>query len=254
MQNITLIACDAMLGMPRVASADMIPDVHDLHREMERLRIRRAVVRHRGCLENAPEFGNRVLMEEVADCPDLLPAWALTNDGFAPDFDPDATVQQLLRAGVKLAWMTPQTHGFSPLPWCTGALYAALQTAQVPLLVDYEQITPDAIHEVCTAFPRLRLILLRAPRIGRHRLLYPLLTLHHELYLCFSLTYSVHAGFTDLCNTFGIHRWVFGAGYPEAEGGSSLMSLFYSGLPEAAIRAIACENMQRLLDEVSVNV
>lgn len=254
MFNTTLIACDAMLGMPRVPAAEVIPDVHDLHREMERLHIERTIVRHRACLDNAPEFGNAVLMEETAECSDLLPAWALTNDGFAPDFDPATIMRQLLTAGVKIAWMAPQTHGFSPLPWCAGALYAALQDACVPLLVDYEQLSMDALHEVCAAFPRLRVILLRAPRVGRHRQLYPLLAQHPELYLCLSLTYSVHEGFTDLCNTFGIHRWVFGAGYPEAEGGSSLMSLFYSGLPEAAIRAVAGDNIQRLLDEVNVHV
>ena len=253
-----LIACDPIIGLPRVPIEGLEPTVEDLRREMARLRIDKAIVRHRLCIENGPYHGNGVLLEEIAGHDELLPAWALTPDGDEPEFDIRATVRRMLAAGVggklaagvKVAWMDPRAHDFSPLPWCAGPLYDALRAARVPLLLEYDQVTPDQLHEICAAFPELRIILLKAPRLGRNRQLYPLLALHPEIYLCFCPVFSVHEGFIDLCAHFGSHRWVFGSGYPEAEGGSGVAGLMYAGLSDEAVRAVASGNITRLLSEV----
>lgn len=245
-----LIACDALLGEPRIPIEGVEPSVEDLRREMTRLRLSAAVVRHRACVESGPYNGNNCLMEEIAGCDNLFPAWVLTPDGREPDFDIGGLVNTMLRAGVKVAWMDPGAHLFSPLPWCAGPLYEALQAARIPLLIDYDRISADALHDVLTAFPGLRVILLRVPRLGRNRLLYPLLAQHPELFLCFSPSFAVHEGFGDLCDRFGPHRWVFGTGYPEAEGGAGIAGLMYAGLPDEAVTAIASGTILRLLAEV----
>lgn len=244
------IACDPIIGLPRVPIAGVNPTVEDLRGEMGRLRIEGAVVRHRACVENGPYHGNGVLLEEIGGSPELLPAWALTPDGCEPAFDIAATVQRMLAVGVKVAWMDPQAHAFSPLPWCAGAMYDVLQAARVPLLVEYDRVTPDQLHEICAAFPGLRIMLLKAPRLGRNRMLYPLLALHPELYLCFSPAFSVHEGYADLCARFGPDRWTFGTGYPEAEGGAGLAGLLYAGLSDEAVQAVAGGTITRLLAEV----
>ncbi|HEY3340958.1 MAG TPA: hypothetical protein VGK81_03030, partial [Anaerolineae bacterium] len=99
----------------------------------------------------------------------------------------------------------------------------------------------------------LRLVLLNVPRMGRNRLIYPLLEQHLNLTLCFSTSLSVHEGFADLYQRFGSGRWVFGLGYPNAEGGSAITGLLYAGLPEQALHAVAHENIERLLAEVVTN-
>ena len=245
-----LIACDPIIGLPRAPIEGVNPSVEDLRREMGRLRIDGAVVRHRLCVENGPYHGNGVLLEAIGEYPELLPAWALTPDGREPEFDVTATVQAMLAVGVKVVWMDPQAHGFSPLPWCAGPLYDVLQAARAPLLVEYDRVTPDQLHEICAAFPGLRIILLKAPRLGRNRMLYPLLAQHLELYLCFSPAFTVHEGYADLCTRFGPHRWVFGTGYPEAEGGAGVAGLLYAGLSEEAVQAVAGGTITRLLAEV----
>lgn len=250
MNGLKLIPCDALVGLPRVPIEGIRPTVDDLLSEMSRLRFHAAVVRHRSCMDNGPCFGNAALMEDIAGHPELIPAWVVTPDGCGPEFNVYATVHQMSRAGVRVAWIFPKEHLYSVRPWCSGPLYGALQAARVPLLVDYEQIEADDINEVCSAFPELRLILFNVPRLGRNRLLYPLLQHHHNLMLCFSPSLSFHEGYTDLCNRFGIRRWVFGAGYPDAEGGAAVSGLMYSGLSEQAIRAVAHENIERLLAEV----
>ena len=217
---------------------------------MKRLRIDSALVRHRFCIDNDPYFGNQVLLEEIQGRPSLIPVWALTPDGCEPEFDVRRTIEQMRAKGVKVAWISPNEHSFSPRAWCCGDLYANLQSMQIPLMVEYNSLPPDEMNLVCGDFPGLRVLWLNLPRLGRNRLLYPLLKQHQNIHLCFSLSFSFHEGFKDLCNRFGESRWVFGTGYPSAEGGAAIAGLMYSGLSESAIRAIASGNIARLLAEV----
>ena len=250
MNHYRFIACDAMVGHPRMPLEGGNAGVDDLACEMARLHLDAAIVRHRFCLESSPYLGNQILMDEIQGHPDLLPAWALTPDGTEPDFDITATVRGMLAAGVKLAWICPKRHSFSVQSWCSGELYAALQAARVPLLLDWYGQTPDELHHICAEFPELRIIILNPSREGRNRLLYPLLKRHQHLYLCLSPVFSVHEGFLDLYRQFGPSRWVFGTGYPESEGGTGITGLLYAGLPDEVIGAIAAQNIERLLSEV----
>ena len=250
MEPLKLIACDPIVGLPRVPLEDIRPTADDLLCEMERLHLGAAIVRHRACIDNAPYFGNRCLLEDVAGRTALLPTWVLTPDGCEPDFDIRRTVRDMLYQGVRIAWIYPKEHLFSIRPWCSGPLYEVLQAARVPLLVESDQLTADDIHEICLAFPRLRLVLLNVPRLGRNRLIYPLLEQHPNLCLCLGPLLSVHEGFVDLFHHFGAERFVFGTGYPTSEGGAAITGLLYAGLPEHALRAIAHENIERWLSEV----
>ena len=248
-----MIHCDPILGLPRLPLEGCRPTVDDLCSEMARLHIDAAIVRHRACIDNAPYFGNQVLVEEITGRTNLLPAWVLTPDGCEPEFDIELSVRLMLAQGVRIAWMHPKEHLFSARPWCSGRMYTAIQEARLPLMVEYDQLTADEIHDICSTFPQMRLLLLNSPRLGRNRLLYPLLEQHPYLSLCFGPLLSVHGGFNDLCQRFGNERWVFGSGYPTAEGGAALAGLFYAGLPESALHAIASENIERWLAEVDID-
>jgi hypothetical protein len=253
METLKIIACDPIAGLPRVPLATLRPTMDDLLSEMARLNIHSAIVRHRACIDNAPYFGNQSLIEDIRGRANLLPAWVLTPDGCEPEFDIQLTVRRMISSGIKVAWIYPTEHLFSVRPWCSAALYEALQEARVPLLLEHDQVTPDDIHEICAAYPLLRMILLNVPRLGRNRVIYPLLEQHLNLSLCFSPSLSVHQGFAHLCQRFGRERWVFGLGYPNAEGGSAITGLLYAGLPEQTVHAIAHENIERMLAEVVAN-
>lgn len=249
--DIRLITCDPIMGLPRVPPANgSRPDAADLRQEMARLRVAAALVRHRACLDNDPYWGNRTLMEEAAGSPEFLPVWALTPDGEGPGFDPADTVRAMLAAGVRAAWLAPSAHGYSPMPWCGGDLYAALSAARVPVLISYQEVKGDPLYAIGAAFPELRLILTTVPRLGRNRMLYPLLRQHTAWLVCFDPVFSVHQGHRDLCDTFGSHRWVLGTGYPDAEGGSGISGLMYAGLRDDELEAVAHGNIERVLAEV----
>jgi uncharacterized protein len=251
MSDLRITACDSVIGLPRVPMNNGIrPDVADLRREMGRLRVSTALVRHRACVDNDPYWGNRTLMAEVAGQPDLLPVFALTPDGEGPMFDPAASARAMLASGAHAAWIAPTAHGFSALPWCCGDLYSALAERRVPLLVSYEEVDGDRLDAIGAAFPELRIVLLGIPRLGRNRMLYPLLRRHAEWLVCFDPVFSVHEGYRDLCDTFGAHRWVMGTGYPDMEGGTGIAAIMYAGLDDEELEAVAHGNIERLLAEV----
>jgi hypothetical protein len=254
-----LIVCDALIGAPRVpfprpphVAAAFTPDVADLRAEMARLCIDAAVVRHRACLEAGPYFGNDLLMAEIAGYPDLIPAWFVTPDGREPDWDPQRVIDAMLDAGVRLAWLDPEAELMSLQPWCCGRLYAALQAYRMPLMLPYPTVKADDLHLILESYPRLPVILFNVLRLGRNRLLEPLLAQHPNLHLCFGPSFSVHAYFRDLCGRFGPERWVWGAGYPEFEGGAGVTGLTYAGLTEDALALVAHGNIERLLTAVAL--
>lgn len=250
MTPLKLIACDTLVGLPRKPYPWLRPDVADLQREMARLQISAAIVRHRQCLENSPHWGNTVLARETAGQPNLIRAVCLTPDGAPEAYSFEATLAAALAGGMHVGWISPKEHMFSPRPWCSGPLFAACAAARLPLLLDYRQVTLDEVEEIMTAHPVLRLVLVQVPRLGRHRALYALLARHAGLHLCLSSAYSVHEGIADLVNRFGHSRFVWGSNFPEAEGGASVTLLTYADISEAARAAIAHGNIERLLAEV----
>lgn len=250
MTPLRLIACDPLVGLPRKPYALFRPDAADLAQELDRLQIAAAVVRHRQCIENAPHWGNAVLARETAGRANWIPAVCLTPDGAPAAHSLTVTMAEALAGGMRVGWISPKEHMFSPRPWCCGKLYGLCVEARLPLLLEYAQVTLDDVHEIMTAHPQLRLVLLRVPRLGRHRTLYALLERHPGLRLCLSSAYSVHEGIPDLVDNFGAERFVWGSAYPEAEGGASVTLLAYAPIPEAARAAIAHGNIERLLAEV----
>ncbi len=246
-----IFACDPLIGLPRVPRERFSPDATDLLDEMQRVGIGRAVVRHRAALEAGPDSGNDAVLLDTTDRSPLTPSWFLTPDGNEPDFDPQTTVERMLEEGVRVAWTDPASEQFSSLPWCCGALYEVLTALRVPLLINYDSVSADAIDTIMHDFPNLRLVLLGAPRLGRNRMLYPLLRRHPALMMAVGFYHSVHDGVEDLCRTFGPERWVFGTGYPDAEIGSSIAGLMYADVDDATREAIAFGNLDRILGEVA---
>ena len=244
------IACDVIIGYPRVIDDALAKDTSDLLGEMDRLGIDSAIVRHESALWAGPQVGNQKLLEDIRGQKRLMPAYFVTPDGFEPEFSPALMVEQMLAHGSYTCWCDPKAELFSIQPWCSAELYAILQERRIPLILDYTKFSPDDLHIVLSEFAELRIIVLNAPRLGRNRMLYPLLRRHANLYLCLSNTYSVHLGYEDLCTTFGHERWVFGMGYPGAEPGAAIAGLMYANLSDEAKQAIARANIERLLGEV----
>lgn len=242
-----LIACDLMLTQPE-------QNLAACQKEMTRLKISAAVVRNRDCLETAPEFHNQRLLLAAASVKSIIPALFVSPDGVAPQYDVAEYLRTRVAAGVRLAWTTTVLQPYlleNPFcPYFGEKMFAALSRHRLPLLLTWPEISFKALHEVMREFPELRVILTGLTRQGRQPALETLLESHPELYICFSPLFSVHGGYASLCRRFGAQRFVWGSGYPEAEGGAALAGLLYAGLEQSELAQVAHQNIERLLTEV----
>ena len=155
---------------------------------------------------------------------------------------------------VAVAWTSPLVNARYGLQyrfqaWCCGDMLSALQERRIPLLIGFDSVDSSDLHHVMTDYPRLRVILLNIPRLGRQAVLESLLKLHSELHLCFSPSFEAHGAYKDLCSRYGDHRWVWGMGYPESSPGAAITALTYSGLTARQLEAVAFGNVERLLSE-----
>lgn len=242
-----LIDCDAWLSSPE-------KDIADCQDTMAGLKISARVVRNRASLLTAPEYHNQQLLQAVAGEKNLLPALFLTPDGVAPEYDLPGYLQKRIAAGLRIAWTAPVLQPYQleyPFrAWCGEAMFTALSKHRLPLLLEWPDISFTALHEVLSAFPELRVILTGLNRLGRQHTLEVLLQKHPGLHLCFSPRFSIHGGYASLCRRYGSERFVWGSGYPEAEGGAALTGLLYAGLETTDLQQVAYLNIERLMQEV----
>jgi Amidohydrolase len=244
------IACDAMVSYPRIITDTIRRGPGDLLEDMDRLNIDSALVRHHDALNAGPLVGNAKLQEDLKGFDRLYPVWFITPDGSEPDYKLEKEFSNMFSAGAKFCWMDPIAEHFSIQPWCCGELYEELCKYKVPLLLDFKSIEMNDLATALKDFPKLKIILLNSPRLGRNRMLYPLLKQYKSLYLCLGFAYSVHKGYEDLCRNFGHERFVFGSAFPEVEGGAAVTGLMYSGISDEAKKAIAYDNLLAMMEEV----
>lgn len=242
-----LFACDAFIGMPERMQYDFVPGLPDLERRFHRFPIEKALLRGLpGTYVPDPALANEVVAEAIRFSEIYQGIWQVTPD------DPEPHLKEMKKAGMKCVWLKNDNPYMKyPLsPWCCGSLYELLQGGRIPLFLTWNSTDPGELDEALTSFPGLRVILLNVPRLGRMPVTEALLSRHESLHLCFCPAFSAHGAYLSLCNRYGSHRFVWGTNYPDAEEGAAVTGLFYAGLKQEALEAVAHGNMERLLDEV----
>lgn len=242
-----------MVGVPRLPEGYKSPDLDDLLRLLTTYGIGIPLIRHRQCVDNDPYWGNNLLYSMGDKLPRNRLVPCVTPDGPSPDFDVAAYVSKLRQSGIRAFWIAPRHHQYSALPWCSHRLYKSLIDTNSLLLVEYDQITADDLNCILTEYPDLLLLMLHAPRLGRNRLIYPLMQRHPKLLLCLNYAYSVQNGWEDILKLFGPERFLWGMGYPQAEIGASLMPLLFGNFSESARAAVGGDNLKRLIGESMIH-
>ncbi len=235
------IAVDACIGR----GAPVPATAGDLARRLTELPvIGGAMVRLADIPVVSPEAGNRWLAEDLqAASPQLAPVWFVMPGGET------AALAAMAQAGAWLTWSRPREAGFDLTRWCAGKLLEALSERKLPLLLSANDVTWDELHRCLEEFPQLRVIVSDLPRLGRQVRHEQMLELHPNLYLVFSPTFSVHGGPGALVARFGMERFLWGMNYPVSEPGAALTGILYSDVSDAAVAAIASENLLRLRRE-----
>lgn len=193
--------------------------------------------------------GNLAVAEMAARRQWLEPCWVAMPHHTGEVPPPEELLSEMRKRGVKAVRLFPSLQNWLLTDYGAGELLAALESAQIPTLVDFEQTDWDRIHQLCSAYPGLPLVLLRVGyRIDRQ--VYPLLERHANLHLEIS-GYQVHHGIEEISRRFGAHRLLFGTALPSFEPGSAVAMVTYADLPFEQKQLIAAGNLESLLEQAT---
>jgi predicted TIM-barrel fold metal-dependent hydrolase len=254
--NDVVIDCDVFVGLDAgsgVAGGRSLTAT-DLVSEMDRVGVTTAVVYHVVAREHAPMLGNKLLLAEIRDHPRLIPAFIMlpTHTGEQPPLA--ELMAQIKEQGVRLARMFPASdlagHRFAFREWCVGDVLSALESANIPLMLDFSLFRRgeppwDDIYETYRLHPDLQLVL--ADVQGRNnRNLYPLLDRFPNIRLC-SSGLNVHSGLEDICDRFGAERLLLGSGAPVRSMGAAKFHVDRADLNQKQRTQLLGDNAAALL-------
>jgi len=194
------------------------------------------------------EDGQAIVREATDYSPRFLPTISLDN---CPHRDAKAVNERNLReSGAKIAWYHPPA-GVKPSPWMYEEIADFSAQRRLPWLIELGRWAPDDIHQLCAAFPTLRVILTGLDYRGEEWL-YPLLARHDELRACLAPRFITPLGVERFVARFGVSRLLFGSGLPESSPGGLIGYVMYSDISDDEKAAILGGNAETLLREVEL--
>jgi hypothetical protein len=240
------IDCNARIGRWSAPQPEQFTEIDGLLAAWERVGIEGGLAHHAWAWEWSPDRGNTALTDEIEAHETIHPCFVALPHA-TREMEPVLQFARGVRAAGGAVRIFPKKHAWSVQDWCAGALLDALQTAQVPLLVDLPQVGWEAVAGILQAHPRLPVIVLESYyRIDRN--LYPLLERHRNLYLEAN-TYGVFMGVEAIVERFGAERLVFGTGLPNLEAGGPMALVAYADISDEDRAKIAGGNLLRLLGQ-----
>ena len=261
LDDIRFIDCNCAIG--RYAAPPM-PDLpHTVPQILETLDysgIDSAIVYHIAAWEYDPESGNRFLMEELVGESRLLPQWVILPHHTGEFPPPRELLDTMVSQGVLTARMFPSEkagppeeagHNFSLASWSAGPLLSEMEERRMPLFIARSQISWDQVHDLCSTYSDLPLVLSSVPQLSfrANRHLWPLWSIHKNLYVDTSDNEET-ARVERVVESFGPERLLFGTGLPRFAPGAHVVSVARARISTDAKKLIASQNLERLLENV----
>lgn len=241
---------NVLIGRPRIGAPGCIFEPDDVRAAMRRLGVTDALVVHHTAFENDAAVGNRQCLHARGGRPTFWPSVVLLPHHAGRTSHPRVAIPRGVRRGARAVRLYPKRHGFVLNELTCGALFDALQTWRVPLVLDLAETDWPVIHGLARSRPELRLVLANAG-YRAHRFLYPLLETCTHLYFEISQCHA-HRFLEDVAARFGVERILFGSRLPVLDAGPAVAMVTYADLSDSQKRLIAGDNLRRLLAEVEV--
>ena len=231
-----LLDVNARIG-PSGIHGELALEADGLLEEMKRFSIREAVVSHWTAEEYDAGKGNQALQRDLR--PRLIPAWAALPDS--------QSVEELAARRPRAVRLSPgiNQHHYSMESWCVGPLCEYLEEHSVVTLIARGDIEWGQLVSLLEAFPRLVLVVLDVG-YRADRYLFPLLKRFPHLYFDCA-TYLAHRQLEAYVEHHGPERILFGTRLPLYTPAAVLGVLASARIPEESRKAIAGDNLRRLL-------
>lgn len=195
-----------------------------------------------------PPDANTLVVEIARAHPRFIPAFTLFAHAHAREHTVVQYLDEMQAAGARAAWLWP-VPGSGSLLWVHEEIYARCEELRIPLFISALRFGPDDLDKICTAFPRLRLVLAGAHYTADHWL-YPLFRRHAELRLCYGHQYVSSQALERFTHEFDARRLLFGSGLPDFSPGSMVGMAQYAKLTDEEKELILGGNLETLLAEV----
>jgi predicted TIM-barrel fold metal-dependent hydrolase len=155
-------------------------------------------------------------------------------------------VDRAVDDGVAAFRIHPASHGFSPA--LLNELYGALQSNRLPLCVDAAELSWPDLTTIATRFPELPIVV---SNVGYRKLreLWAALVGHTNVFADL-VDFAAHQGVEWLAANDLADRLLFATGLGVRDPGESIVRLAWSGLDDATVRLVGCENAGRLFHGV----
>jgi len=248
--------CNAAYGVWSVPHYKPASKVEDLLAEMEWCGISRALVRHAAMDNEAPQVGNRLIVEETAEHPQLAPTWAILPPQTGELGTPEEFVQAMGEAGVRALWAFPGNHRYRLDAVSCGPLLEVLVARRIPLFIGRHETSVgltgwELAASVLSDFPTLRLVVVGHGSWGEDRQFRPLIEAYEGFHTDTS-RYELDGGIADVCRKYGPARLLFGSAFPSTSPGGAMLTLAHADITDDEKQAIASGNLDRLLREAQL--
>ncbi|MGE5531545.1 MAG: amidohydrolase family protein [Bacteroidota bacterium] len=248
MPNLPFYDCNCVIGTRQWRHRTSPETLDDYLNDFEYYDIMAALVHHAYAVEYAQDYGNRRLLDEIADHPQLMPEWVVVPHWASEMAPPDELVAEMLQLGVRASRIYPASHGFSVIPEICGPLLSALQDARIPLFVDVAQLELNATVKLAKQYPELPVILCGVAWASDRTIFarfHEVPNLHLETW-----AFQGHRAYERFVNEFGSERLLFGTDLPNRSPGAARMMTCYEQISDQDRRNIAGGNLLRLLGNV----
>jgi predicted TIM-barrel fold metal-dependent hydrolase len=248
MPTLPFFDCNCMIGT-RMHRHRVSPEtLQDFLDDFAYYDIMGALVYHAAAKEYAPNYGNRLLLQEIGDDPRLMPQWVVLPHHTSEMAPPAELVAEMLSLGVRAARLFPQAHGTGIGEAVCGALFEELQAHRVPLFIERSELEILDAVALAKRYSELPIVLCGVSW-NEDRLIFAAFGDVPNLRLD-TWSYQNHRGYEAFIQRFGSERLLFSTNLPFRSPGAARMMTCYENISEQDRRNIAGLNLLRLLGNV----
>lgn len=241
--RLRFVDCNCSFGRPARPPMRYAATASALVRELDRCGIDSALAYHANQRFASPATWNPVAANATKQTARLMPVWAILPESCG-ELPPAADlVADMERHGVGALWAFPQEHRYRLDGRSFPELFPLMAQRGIPLFAKENLTELARLLEDC---PDLRVVAVNQGPHSLDRHLRPLMDAFPNLYVETS-GLLVEGLIEGLCERYGPERLLFGSAFPDNCAGGAQLRLARAGITEAARRAIAGENLERLL-------
>ncbi len=224
-------------------------DAKELIEFMDFCSIEKAVVYHQTMIDVDPLYGNKKLVNEVAQHVDrLIPSWTILPSLTDDTFQVEGTLDAMKRHNIKMLRAFPTVNRYFLNRITMGDLLQEISERKIPLFLS-PMYGYEYIYDVLTDFPDLNIIIYNYGPWSPDRYLFPLLKHYRNVHFEIG-DYQTDGGLERMVGKFGSERILFGSNFPVNSFGGPLGVLISSQLDINQKENIAYRNIERILEEV----